>query len=390
MNDDLRLNVGFDGKRAVRNSTGLGNYSRLAVEVLSHHYPYNDYRLYAPTDRSIDRFEPLMKLDNVTLVTPDTTTGRLFPSAWRVSGMTRQLRRDGVQLFHGLSNELPAGIERLGIPTVVTIHDVIFRRYPEYYKPIDRLIYDVKFRSAARRATRVIAISECTARELQHFYDIDPAKIDIIYQGCDAQFGRPIPAGMIDAVKNHYGINGEYIIGVGTIERRKNQIIALRALRGLPEDIGLVLVGHNNNYLDEIIEEARRLGLTERLKVIEHADFSDLPALYAGAVLSSYPSRYEGFGIPIIESINSGTPVIIATGSCLEEAAGPSMPAISPDDTDAFIDAARHIISDSSYRDRIVTEGREYVSRFSDAAMAEGIMNSYQRAIDEVAGRNAH
>lgn len=182
-------------------------------------------------------------------------------------------------------------------------------------------------------------------------------------------------------VVSKYGITSPYIVGVGTIERRKNQMLALHALPALPADISLVLVGRDNGYLKDIMSEASRLGLLGRLKIIDHVEFTDLPALYAGAVMASYPSRYEGFGIPVIEAISSGTPVIVATGSCLEEASGPSMPAVDPDDTDAFIDAARRILNDSSYRDSIVAAGQQYIKKFNPADMARGIMDTYRKCL---------
>lgn len=375
------MRIGFDAKRAVKNNTGLGNYSRLAVEVLSEYYPDNDYRLYTPVLRDNPRLTPILGRPNVSLLGPDTATGRRLSSIWRVKGIIRQLRRDSIDLFHGLSNELPLNIVGSGIPSVVTIHDVIFRRYPEYYKPIDRAIYDYKFRQAARNATRVIAISECTSREIQHFYGIDPAKIDIVYQGCHEQFARPVSDADIAAAAERYGIRSPYIVGVGTIERRKNQLLTVKALRGLPADISAVIIGRRTPYADEIARYAAANGLSERVRFIDRVDFADLPALYAGAVLASYPSRYEGFGIPVIEAISAGTPVIIASGSCLEEAAGPSMPVVAPDDTDAFIDAATHIIDSSDYRLTIVSEGRKYIGKFNAGAMARGIMDTYTKAL---------
>lgn len=375
------MRIGFDAKRAVKNNTGLGNYSRLAVDVLSTFFPDNEYRLYTPEIKENSRLTPILQRHGVSLHGPDTVTGRMASSLWRVNGLTRQLRRDNVDLFHGLSNELPLNIHRHDIPTVVTIHDVIFRRFPEYYKPVDRAIYDYKFRKAAQRATRIIAISECTSRELQHFYNIPPEKIDIVYQGCHEQFLQQPSINGIDAARQKYGITHPYIIGVGTLERRKNQMLTVKALRGLPDDIHLVLVGRRTDYANEITGYAAANNLTDRVKIIDRVDFADLPALYAGAELAAYPSRYEGFGIPVIEAIGSGTPVIVASGSCLEEAAGPDMPVVAPDDNEAMVEAARRIIADSDLRDSLVKAGRDYITKFNAGTMARGIMDTYLKAL---------
>ena len=164
--------IGFDGKRAVQNNTGLGNYSRLLVEVLATRFPEHLYALYAPKLRPNPRLKPLMELDNVELHTPDTASGRTFGALWRSRGITSALKEDKVSLYHGLSGELPMNIAGSGIPSVVTIHDLIFRRFPECYSAVDRRIYDYKFRHAAERADRIIAISECTRRAIMEFYNI--------------------------------------------------------------------------------------------------------------------------------------------------------------------------------------------------------------------------
>lgn len=378
-----KLKIGFDAKRAVRNFTGLGNYSRLVVDVLSREYPANDYRLYAPSVRQNDRLKPLVGRNNITLVTPDTAAGRAFPALWRVyGGLTSQIARDGIGLFHGLSNELPLDIARAGIPTVVTIHDLIFRRLPACYKPVDRAIYDYKFRHACENATRVIAISERTRDDIVELYGTDPGKIDIIYQGCDPQFAVPVDEAISNRVRAKYKLPERYIIAVGTVEHRKNQLQAVRALRHLPADVMLIIVGgHNKDYVRDVAREVAALGLTDRVRLLKGVPFADLPALYSMATVASYTSRYEGFGIPVIEAISAGVPVIAATGSCLEEAGGPGAVYVSPDSVDGYVDAARALLDTPAMRHDLVTRGREYIARFSPENFSQGLMGTYTKAI---------
>lgn len=374
------MKIGYDAKRAVNNNTGLGNYSRLVIDTIASSGD-DTLMLYAPALRNNPRLMPLLERKNVTFCLPDTNIGRHFSSIWRSRGLTKQLQRDEIELFHGLSNELPLNIASSGIPSVVTIHDVIFRHFPHCYKWIDRKIYDYKFRKAAENATRVIAISECTKRDIINLYNISPDKIDVVYQGCDPQFLRPVDRDRIEKVRRKYGINGEYIIGVGTVEERKNQLLTVKALRGLPQSVNAVIVGRRTAYAKEIDAYIAKHQLQDRVKFLDKADFADFPALYAGALLSSYPSRYEGFGIPVIESLSVGTPVIIASGSCLEEAAGPDAPVVDPDDVDAFIHAAESIIYDENNNMRVSVLGQKYVERFSQQMFAEGLRDCYQRTL---------
>lgn len=376
------MKIGFDGKRAVLNNTGLGNYSRLMVDVLASRFPEHEYRLYTPELRDNVRLNAVLSHSNVSVITPDTRIDRVLSSLWRVSRLTNQLRRDGVDIMHGLSGELPLTIHHCDIPSVVTMHDVIFRRFPQYYKLIDRNIYDHKFRRAAVHATRIIAISECTKRDIVNDYGVDPAKIDVVYQGCAQQFRTPLSAATIEATKQRYGLTRPYIISVATIEQRKNQIMAVEGLRALPADFDLLLVGRRTSYAAEIDAAIAKYQLGNRVKFVDNAPFADLPALYAGAFCASYTSRYEGFGIPVIESLNVGTPVIVATGSCLEEAGGPDTPAVNPDNCDEWIAVMTQMIEHPEVRAEIAAKGKEYVSRFNDDAMANDTMSCYLKALN--------
>lgn len=376
------MKIGYDAKRAVNNNTGLGNYSRLVISTVA---ATGDDRLllYAPELRNNPRLMALMDCGNVEMRLPDTVAGRRMKAWWRSFGVTRQMSCDELDLYHGLSNELPLNIRKAGIPSVVTIHDVIFRHFPDCYAAIDRAIYDYKFRKAAHDATRVIAISECTRRDIIDAYHVDPAKIDVVYQGCHPQFSAPVSDERRLAAASRYKLDRPYVIGVGTVEQRKNQLLTVKALRGLPDDVAAVIVGRRTKYARQIDEYAASHNLTDRVVFVEDADFRDFPALYANALLSSYPSRYEGFGLPVIESLSVGTPVIVAAGSCLEEAAGGGAPVVAPDDVDAFVDAARRLIDDHDYRTAVVEAGQAHIQQFSQENFARGLRDSYSAAIEK-------
>lgn len=378
------LTIGFDAKRAVCNNTGLGNYSRLVLDVLSDALPDANLRLYSPVKKENDRLDPLLKKDNVRLVTPSGVSGKLLPSLWRVGGgITRQLKADGVGLFHGLSNELPLGISRSRIPSIVTIHDLIFLRLPYCYRKVDRMIYDYKFRKACENATRIIAISKCTRKDLVYLYDVDPEKIDVVYQGCDPRFSQPVDDAVKEDVRRIYGLPENYIVAVGTVEQRKNQMQAIKALAGLPKDVSLVIVGgHNRSYYRPLVAEISRLRLGERVKFLSGVPFRHLPAIYAGACFSSYTSKYEGFGIPVIEALSCGVPVLAAKYSCLEEAGGDGALYIDPYCVDDYVDAAKLLLSDSDLRERLVKAGKSHISQFTPQNFASGLLASYRHALD--------
>ena len=367
--------VGFDAKRAFTNYTGLGNYSRYVIANLSAYFPANKYRLYAPKKTENPRMKTICERDNVSFVFPTGLYSR-FSSLWRTVGISKNLLRDGVQLFHGLSGELPTSLQKKDIRSIVTIHDLIFLRYSQFYKPIDRIIYTRKFKYACRHADRIVAVSECTKREIVSCFDIDPDKITVIYQGCDAMFGKKISLEEKQQVRRKYHLPDTFILNVGTIESRKNLLLAVKSLSHLDDSIHLVAVGKQTNYASEVKQYAVKYGLEHRLLFLE-VPFSNLPALYQLAAAFVYPSFFEGFGIPIIEAMHSGTPVIAATGSCLEEAGGPHSIYVDPNNEKQLADSIMRVLSDRELHEKMVAEGLKYVTRFDDRLLAEQMIQLY-------------
>ncbi len=380
------MRIGVDAKRAVRNNTGLGNYSRLVMESLATELPGMELVAYTPDMRANPRLDPLLHLPNIEWRQPGPGEARFGKSAWRTFGITRCLAKDGVELYHGLSNELPLNISSAGIPSVVTIHDVIWRRLPYCYKAADRIIYDYKYGRSARQATRVVAVSERTKADVAEFYGVDPDRIDVVYQGCDASFKAPHSPEEVEKAKSDYRISGRYIIQVGTIERRKNLDLTVRALAALPDDVSLVAIGRDNGWLDRVKEVAAAEGVAGRIKYLHNVPFSQIPLLNAGAAVAAYPSRYEGFGIPVIEAIESGIPVVAAKGSCLEEAGGPGALYVDPDSPREMAEALRFFLDHPDAADAAARAGRAYTARFDTAGMATRLAEIYTRAISQFKG----
>lgn len=373
------MRIGFDGKRAVQNFTGLGNYSRYIADILCHFYPENDYILYAPKKRDNKRLNQLTgQYRQLSLAYPVSFWKKLS-SLWRVWGITSQLESEGIDIFHGLSNELPLNIRKSRIKSIVTIHDLIFLRYPQYYHLIDRKIYTYKFRKACENADKIIAISECTKRDIIRYFGISEDKIEVVYQGCDTSFTHAVTEEKKREVRSKYQLPEHYILNVGSIEERKNILAAVQALPMLPTDIHLVIVGRRTEYTEKVEQYIKKNKLTERVHIISNVPFDDLPAFYQSAEIFVYPSRFEGFGIPIIEALYSGIPVVAATGSCLEEAGGPESIYVNPDDITGMADAFKQIYSNSDKRKNMVEKGREFAKQFSEKQQSEEIINIYKK-----------
>ena len=376
------MKIGFDGKRAVQNFTGLGNYSRYIADILCHFCPENEYVLYAPQKRNNKRLDILTeKYPQLHLSYPAASFWRKFSSLWRIFGITHQLEKENASIFHGLSNELPLNIHKSDIKSVVTIHDLIFLRYPQYYHFIDRKIYTYKFRKACENADKIIAISECTKRDIIQYFHILTDKIEVVYQGCDPVFEHPIDNKKKEEVCAKYQLPARYILNVGSIEERKNALLIVQALAQLPQDIHLIIVGRRTTYTKKIEHFINEHSLTSRVHIMHNIPFGDLPAIYQSAEIFVYPSYFEGFGIPIIEALHSGVPVVAATGSCLEEAGGPDSIYVNPNNVDETIQVLKEILSNPSKKKLMIEKGKEFVKRFAAENHATQIINIYKNII---------
>ena len=361
-----RLKIGFDAKRIVRNGTGLGSYGRTLVNDLAS-YPL-ELCLYAPDEGRDQLRQQIRQQENVRFCYPAPSHLPFSKALWRSKGIVGDLKRDGIQLFHGLSGELPIGIRKSGIKSVVTIHDLIFLRHPEFYHWIDTKIYAWKFRQTLREADHIIAISECTRRDIMEYGGVDESKISLIYQSCAPKF----------TVSRRAAPRERYILSVGSIEARKNILLAVKALPYLPEELKLVIVGRHTPYTDEVSAYAEKAHLSHRIRIMHGVSDEALPRLYAEAEAFVYPSRYEGFGIPIIEAISCGLPVVACTGSCLEEAGGPDSLYVDPDDAQAMAHAIRQVLRGAEGREKRIENSQQYIKRFAGNDVAGQVVELYR------------
>lgn len=361
------MRIGFDAKRAFHNNTGLGNYSRFIIEALLKYAPQHEYYAYTP------------KLSKRDLGLNATAPKKKF--LWRSWLIKSNLRRDNIQIYHGLSNELPFGKMPNGIKTVVTIHDLIFERYPRLYPFFDTLIYKIKFRKACKNADIIIAVSEQTKHDITEFYGINPDKIKVIYQDCDEAFSLKLSAETIKNITTKYNIKKKYVLSVGTIIERKNQGNLVAAFhKSNLSNYQLVLVGGYSKYQNQI-EKYIRENNVQNVKILNKVPFQDLTTLYQGASLFVYPSFFEGFGIPIVEALHSGVPVVAATGSCLEEAGGAGALYANPADVDDLADKMISVLANKDLQKQLIEAGRKHVQQFSAERIAGKLNEVYKKLI---------
>lgn len=369
--------VGFDAKRIVANATGLGSYGRNLVNALTAVPHDSHYFLFAPTPGN-DRLRGEVNISPRVDFVYSPHRFRLLQDWWRRYGLARAAAQHSVQIFHGLSGELPVGLRRYGIKSVLTVHDLIFLRHPEYYKPVDVWLYKRKFYQSLREADRVVAISQCTKDDIVHYSNFPSERIDVLYQTCGRAFREQPTKEAVESIAR-FGLPQRFVLNVGTIEQRKNVAVAVEALAQLPEDVCLVIVGRATPYIKEVKARAAACGVSGRVRLLYDVTNDELPALYRAASAFVYPSRYEGFGIPVIEAIQSGLPVVAATGSCLEEAGGPDCLYASPDDAEQVAAYLRLCLSEEAHER--VRRSQEYVRRFENGNVAEEMLQEYARVL---------
>lgn len=374
------MKIGFDTKRFFLNSTGLGNYSRDLVRGVLEEEMDNDYFLYT-TGGEIDLKTKFLKNhSNIKIVTP-TGIYKKMKSYWRSVRLEKQLLKDGVEVFHGLSHEIPRKNKLSKIKYVVTIHDLIFLRFPENYNRIDREIYKKKVEYACTTADKIIAISEQTKRDLMEFLKVPSHKIEVIYQSCAASFHHISDYRYRHLVQKKYNLPENYILYVGTIEKRKNLATLVEAIGKSNTQLPLVAIGKQTDYTKEVMDMIDKYKLGNQVALLQNVTFLDLPSIYQSANLFVYPSLFEGFGIPVLEALYSKTPVIAATGSCLEEAGGPNSIYVDPKNSDELAQQIDRVIENGELQLEMKEKGFEYAQNFNSQKQAKAVLEVYEKLV---------
>lgn len=360
--------IGYEAKRIYHNRSGLGNYGRNLVRSLNQYYPQIELRLYNPWQGSVS-FKPG---GNVLERLP-TPKSKLYAQMWRRSLVCKQAKKEGVQLFHGLSAELPQGLSKQGIKSIVTVHDLIFLRFPSLYKRIDRKIYERKVRKACTNADLVVAISDQTRDDIIQFLGISPLKIKVIGQGCAPEFWEDHRQSAKTYLEEQK-LPKKYALFVGTLEERKNPILAAQAC--LAENIPLLLVGKPKKYWTDFYQA---LSPKERELIYPLSGLSqkELAGLYQLAQVFIYPSNFEGFGIPLVEAMASKTALISSNNSALKEVAGPGSILLKENGLPELKEALKVFWSDEDFRAQAILKNSNFVQQFRDQVIAEQWFQTY-------------
>ena len=367
------MRIGFDAKRFFHNKTGLGNYSRSLVKLLSDAYPENDYFLF--NTKLSNKFSLQNYASKVIEVLPSNFWFKKFNSFWRLFFISREIKNNKIEIYHGLSGELPLGIHN-NTKKIVTIHDLIFIRYPELYNFFDRKIYFWKFKYAAKNADLVIAISEQTKNDIVAFLKINPKKIRVIYQGCQDVFKKEYSLKEKSVVAKKYNLPDKFILNVGTIEERKNLFTIIKSIKDL--DVPLVIIGRKTDYYHQIRRYIVDNKMENRIFHLSKLENYELAIIYQLATIFVYPSIFEGFGIPIIEALYSKTPVITTNSNVFPEAGGPNSIYIDPNNIKELEEKIVLLLNNETLRNEVTEKGYRYVQKFNDQAIAEQLMNCYR------------
>ena len=360
------MKIGFDAKRAFHNKSGLGNYSRDTVRLLSEYFPDNEYLLYNPKPGDVDF---AIKSSNTEVVYPHGWLNKKLSSYWRQKPIVKQLVKDKVDIFIGLSNEIPNGLDEVNVKSIVVIHDLIFIRFPELYSAIDVKIHVKKVKRACKIADKIIAISEQTKEDIVNFLKVDPNKIEVVYQGCHPTFQKEYDLKLQEEVKEKFNLPTRYILNVGTIEKRKGLLTAVQAISDF-KDMHLVVVGKKTKYTKLVKEFVTKNEMTDRVHFLKNVSMPELASIYQLADIFVYPSIFEGFGIPIIEALFSKTPVISSTGSCFSEAGGDYSWYVEPGNSSDLKLAILELWNSKETRDEMALRGFDYAQQFRDKNVA--------------------
>lgn len=373
------MRIGLDAKRIFRNGSGLGEYGRNLARGLHAHFPLIDVHLYTP------KLGDLFPENGFSVHMPSQFWGKKFPSGWRTKGIVQDLKKDQIQLYHGLSNEIPMGLKKAGIKSVVTIHDLIFLHFPHYYPVFDVAIYRRKFAHAIREADHIIAISEQTRQDILAWQPAAAGKVSVVYQGCRPAFYETVEDADRKRAAALYGLKPGFVLAVGAGNPRKNLEILVDALAHFvpasrPQ---LVIVAGNSRYQRRIRQYVMAKSLANWVVFLENVSDADLPALYHSAGVFAFPSVVEGFGVPLLEAMAAGAPIVACDNVGFHEVCGQGAVYASSTDSRDWAAQLQAVLTQAQVREAILRESEVRKDFFKQADPVGQTVEIYRRLLDK-------
>lgn len=379
IHDFSQISLGIDAKRAFRNNVGLGNYSRNLIHNLEKS-SFESIGLYSPKGPNQENLKFQQKLNKSQTIVPEGLDS-LF---WRDLKLSGVLEKNKIQLFHGLSHTLPY---KLKCKSVVTMHDLIFLKHPEYFSLADRISYKLRFKYAAQSSDHIISISEHTKRDLVELLKVPEEKITVTYQPCSENFFvKHIDDACRSLINEKFNISKKpFLLYVGTIEKRKNLAKAVAAFGELDSRIqaeyDFLVIGKKTEYYSEVEEQIKKYGLENKIKYSGFVSNEDLVDLYNLAYLFVYPSLYEGFGIPVLEAMQCGTPALTSNTTSLLEVGGEASFLVDPESVSEIHEQLKIALTDSGAYSKKIACLSHHILKFSPHHTTQSVLDVYGKVL---------
>ncbi len=379
--------IGIDITAAVTQGGGIGRYTRELVQALTHpgrkesSFQYHLFSARRPTTPPTN--DRLPEGSNVSYREARLSSQWLYRLWYRLRIPLPVQRFTGeIDLFHSPDFVLPP--VRGPIPTLLTVHDLSFVHYPETFTPALLRFLNGAVPRSVERATHILADSEATCADLVSLWGTPTEKISVLYSGVHSRFHPITDEPELARVQQKYGLSGKpYLLSVGTVQPRKNYRMLIRAFSAIADKWphNLAIAGGNGWLFEETLAEAERHGIGERVRFLGFVDDEDLPALYSGATIFLFPSLYEGFGLPPLEAMACGAPVIVSNSSCLPEVVGQAAIQLPASDEEAWRVALDELLGDNIRRSHMVLAGFMRARAFSWQKAAGQLRRIYQELL---------
>jgi glycosyltransferase involved in cell wall biosynthesis len=369
--------IGIDASRAARaRRTGTEAYSLHLIQALVGTECGHRFRLYTPTQISNLPGPLAQAAAGKSQISNFEVHVIPFPRLWTHLRLAWELKRCPPDVLFVPAHVLPLICP---VPALVTVHDLGYLHYPETHRRFDRWYLDWTTRRHVRLAARIIADSQATRDDLIRYYRADPARIAVVYPGRDESLARVSDPETVAAVKARYGISRDYLLYVGTLQPRKNLVRLVEAFAQIQNsNLQLVLAGQKGWSYTHLFARVEALGLSGAVIFTGYVADDDKAALLSGATALLYPSLYEGFGLPVLEAMACGTPVLTSDVSSLPEVAGEAALLINPLDTEAIAAGMARLVADASLRGSLVERGWSQIRQFSWAKAARQVLEAIE------------